>query len=147
MLQTDWGQNWLARQVTKKLSRDLQSRISIKHVEIGFFNYLNLQGVLVEDQKRDTLLAAGLVQVRITDWFFFKDKADLKYIGLENAVIKLQRTDSVWNYTFLEKYFASTDTTTKKKYQAKAPPTQAFSAEAFTSQRRPASCFFGPWHS
>ena len=100
MLHTDWGQNWLARQVTKKLSRDLQSRISIKHVEIGFFNYLNLQGVLVEDQKRDTLLAAGLVQVRITDWFFFKDKADLKHIGLENAVIKLQRTDSVWNYTF-----------------------------------------------
>ena len=87
MLQTDWGQNWLVRQVTKKLSRDLQSRISIKHVNIGFFNYLNLEGVLVEDQKRDTLLAAGLVQVRITDWFFFKDKADLKYIGLENAVI------------------------------------------------------------
>lgn len=115
LLQTDWGQNWLARQVTNRLSRDLQSRISIKHVDIGFFNYLNLEGVLVEDQKRDTLLAAGLVQVRITDWFFFKDKADLKYIGLENAVIKLQRTDSVWNYTYLEKYFASTDTTTKKK--------------------------------
>ena len=72
---------------------------------------------MVEDQKRDTLLFAGLLQVRITDWFFFKDKADLKYIGLENAVIKLQRTDSVWNYTFLEQYFASssTDTTTKKK--------------------------------
>lgn len=34
---------------------------------------------------------------------------------MEDAVIKLQRTDSVWNYAFLEKYFASSDTTTKKK--------------------------------
>jgi hypothetical protein len=47
-----WAQNWLARQVTQRLSRDLQSRISIKHVDIGFFNYLNLEGVLVEDQKK-----------------------------------------------------------------------------------------------
>jgi hypothetical protein len=60
LLHTDWGQNWVARQVTNKLSRDLQSRISIKHVDIDFFNYMNLEGVLVEDQKRDTLLAAGL---------------------------------------------------------------------------------------
>jgi len=110
-LQTEWGQNWLARQVTKKLSRDLQSRIEIKKVRIGFFNKMDLEGVLVEDQKKDTLLYAGAVKVRITDWFFFKDKADLEYIGLENAQINFNRTDSVWNYTFLEKYFASSGST------------------------------------
>src|SRR3954466_4724922 len=82
-LQTEMGQNWLAGQITKRLSRDLQTRISIKHVKIGLFNFnkMDLEGVLVEDQKRDTLLYAGKFQVRITDWFFFKDKADLKYIG------------------------------------------------------------------
>lgn len=68
---------------------------------------MDLEGVLVEDQKRDTLLYAGAVQVRITDWFFFKDKANLEYIGLEDAQINFNRTDSVWNYAFLEKYFAS----------------------------------------
>lgn len=115
LLQTDWGQNWIVGQVTKRLSRDLQSRVSIKHVDIDFFNKLNLEGVLVEDQKRDTLLSAGVVQVRITDWFFLKDKADLKYIGLGNAVIKLQRTDSTWNYQFLEQYFSSPSTGKKKQ--------------------------------
>ncbi len=114
-LQTQWGQNWLVKQVTAKLSKDLQSRITIDNINISFFNNLNLQGVLIEDQKKDTLLAAGLIQVRITDWFFFKDKADLKYIGLENAVIKLQRTDSVWNYRFLEQYFSSPGSGSKKK--------------------------------
>lgn len=113
------GQNWLARQITSRLSRDLQTKISIKHVDLNLFNFnrLNLEGVLMEDQKHDTLLYAGKFQVRITDWFFFKDVAVLKYVGLENAQINLNRTDSVWNYAFLEKYFSSssTDTTAKKK--------------------------------
>lgn len=115
LLNTEWGQNQLVSIVTNKLSKDLQNRIRIDHVSFSFFDKMDLKGVLVEDQKRDTLLWAGNVQVNITDWFFFKDKADLKYVGLENAVVHLNRTDSVWNYTFLEKYFASTDTTTKKK--------------------------------
>jgi len=78
---------------------------------------MDLEGVFMEDQKHDTLLYAGKFEVRLTDWFLFKDKADLKYVGLEDATIQLNRTDSVWNYSFLEKYFASsgTDTSTKKK--------------------------------
>lgn len=114
-VQTDWGQNWLARKVTDRLSKDLQSRIRIDHVRIGFFNKMNLKGVLVEDQKKDTLLYAGTVQVNITDWFFLKEQADLKYIGLENAVIKLHRTDSTWNYQFLEQYLAGGGGQKKKK--------------------------------
>ncbi|MDB5208579.1 MAG: hypothetical protein JWR72_3654, partial [Flavisolibacter sp.] len=117
-LQTNFGQNWLTRQVTGKLSKDLQTKISIKHVSIGFFNRLEMEGVYVEDQKKDTLLYAGGVNVRITDWFFFKEKADLKYIGLDNAVIHFNRTDSIWNYAFLANYFASTDTTTTVKKDA-----------------------------
>ncbi len=70
-LQTDWGQNWLARQVTSKLSKDLQTKVSIKHVSFGLFNRMDLKGVYIEDQKRDTLMYAGAVNVRITDWFFF----------------------------------------------------------------------------
>jgi hypothetical protein len=115
LLQTEWGQNWLARQITRKLSRDLQSRISIDRVNIGFFNKMDLEGVLVEDQKQDTLFYAGKVQVRITDWFFFKDKADLKYVGLNDATIYFNRTDSVWNYKYLEDYFAPPGSSEKKK--------------------------------
>lgn len=115
-LQTEWGQNLVARQITKRLSRDLQTKISIKRVSFNLWNFnkMDLEGVMMEDQKQDTLLYAGKVQVKITDWFFFKDKAELKYIGLENTTININRTDSVWNYHFLEKYFVSTDTSTKK---------------------------------
>ena len=76
---------------------------------------MNLEGVLIEDKKQDTLLYAGKVKVNITDWFFFKDQAELKYIGLEDAVIKLQRTDSVWQQQFMLDYFASPSSGKKKK--------------------------------
>jgi hypothetical protein len=68
---------------------------------------MHLQGVLVEDQKKDTILSAGEVTVRITDWFFFKDNIVLKYIGLENAVIKMQRDNAAWNHQFIIDYFSS----------------------------------------
>jgi hypothetical protein len=105
----------VVRQVTNKLSRDLKTRISIREVDFSFFDKMDLEGVLVRDQKQDTLLYAGVLQVRITDWFFLKDRAELKYIALSDATVNLNRTDSVWNYAFLASYFASTDTSAKKE--------------------------------
>ncbi|HTI09999.1 MAG TPA: translocation/assembly module TamB domain-containing protein [Puia sp.] len=109
-------QTWLVSKVTKRLSHDLHTTISIKHVDFSFFNKMVLQGTLVEDTHKDTLLYAGAVKVNVTDWWFFKDKAELRYIGLEDATIKLHRTDSVWNYQFLVDYFSpSPDKTPAKK--------------------------------
>jgi len=65
-----------------------------------------LEGTLVKDQRNDTLLYAGTAKVLITDWFFFTDKVELKYVGLKEAVIHLERQDSIWNYHFLVDYFS-----------------------------------------
>ena len=73
-IQTSPVQNYLAGKVTQRLSRDLQTTIRIKKVDFGLFNKMLLQGTLVEDRHKDTLLYAGTAEVRITDWFFFKDK-------------------------------------------------------------------------
>jgi hypothetical protein len=105
-IQTTPVQNFLAKQVTKKLSKDLNTTISIKRVNFALFNKMLLEGTLVQDRKKDTLLYAGTAEVRITDWFFFRDNIELKYIGLKNAKINFERTDSVWNYQFLVDYFS-----------------------------------------
>ncbi len=73
-----------------------------------------MEGMLVRDRKKDTILYAGQLKVRITDWFFLKDSSELKYIGLEDAVVKLQRKDSVWNYQFIADYFSSPAPAQKK---------------------------------
>jgi hypothetical protein len=114
-IQTPFGQNWLVAKITQRFSRDLNTRIEIKHVDFSLFNKMNLEGVLIEDHERDTLLYAGTAKLRITDWFFFKKNIELKYVGLEDAVIKMQRTDSVWRHQFLIDYFASPSASTKKQ--------------------------------
>ncbi|MFM2326970.1 MAG: hypothetical protein RIR31_1172, partial [Bacteroidota bacterium] len=114
LLLASWGiinsnpvQNFLVQKVSNKLSQNLQTKVEVKHVDFSLFNKMLIEGVLIEDRKKDTILYAGTANVNITDWFFVKDKVTLKYLGLKNTVINLTRTDSVWNYQFLVDYFSS----------------------------------------
>lgn len=100
-------QNWIVKKVADNLSKKLQTKVSVKHVNFSLFNKMELVGVMVEDRKADTLLYAGKVNVSVTDWFFLRDKATLHYIGLRDAVVNMNRIDSVWNYQFLVDYFSS----------------------------------------
>jgi hypothetical protein len=100
-------QNWLIGKITNKLSQDLKTKIAIQKVNFSLFNKMYLQGVLIEDRQKDTILSAGEIAVNITDWFFLKKNIELKYIGLKNAYIHLQRTDSVWRHQFLLDYFST----------------------------------------
>ena len=80
---------------------------------------MELEGLVVEDQHKDTFLYAGIAKVRITDWFFLRNNATLKFIGLQNTAVNMKRTDSVWNYQFLVDYFSgpNKDSTQKKGLQ------------------------------
>ncbi|MFY0254618.1 translocation/assembly module TamB domain-containing protein [Chitinophaga sp. 30R24] len=102
-------QNFLVHEVTSRLSQQLKTRVEIDRVSFRLFNSMQLEGALIEDQHHDTLLYAGMLQVRVTDWFFFQDKPVIKYIKLENAQVNLLRSqqDSTWNYDFLEKAFGA----------------------------------------
>lgn len=113
-IQTDYVQNKLIKIATGKLTAALGTEVHIKYISVSLFNKLNLKGTLIRDQKQDTILYAGNLKVNITDWFFLRDKATLKYIGLEDAVIKLQRKDSTWNYQFIADYFSSPSAKKKK---------------------------------
>ena len=100
-------QTWVVNKVAKNLSEKLHTRVTVKKVDFRFFNKLLLEGVMVEDQKNDTLLYAGTARATVNDWFFFKDKISLENVGLDDAIVNMQRTDSIWNYQFLIDYFSS----------------------------------------
>lgn len=107
LLQTGPVQNYLVGKVTDRLSKDLHTTVKIDKVDFSLFDKMDLDNTLILDQHKDTLLSAGALKLRITDWFFFKQNIELKYIGLEDAIIRQHRTDSVWNFQFLIDYFAS----------------------------------------
>ena len=107
MLHLSVVQTWLVKKVAANLSEKLHTRVTVKKVDFRFFNKILLEGVMIEDQKKDTLLYAGTARANVNDWFFFKDKISLDNIGLDNAVVNVNRTDSVWNYQFIIDYFSS----------------------------------------
>ena len=108
-------QNWLVKKVGITLSENLKTKVSLQHIDFSLFNKMLIEGVLVEDRNHDTLLYAGTARVNITDWFFFKDKLTLKYVGLKNAQVNINRTDSVWNYQFLVDYFSGSKKSSSSK--------------------------------
>lgn len=114
-LQTTPVQNWVVGKATQFLSNELKTTVRIEHIDIDFFDKLDLQGTLIKDQQQDTLLYAGSLRVALNDWFFLKDKIEVKYLGLEQAQIQLERTDSVWNYQFLIDYFGGSGGSSSKK--------------------------------
>ena len=114
-LHVTFVQNWIVSTVSGKLSDNLKAKVRIQRIDYSFFDKLDLKGLLVEDRRKDTLLYAGSAKVNITDWFFLRNKATLKYVSLTNATVNMQRTDSVWNYQFLVDYFSSPEKDTLKK--------------------------------
>jgi len=116
VLQLSIVQNYLVGEVAATLSDKLHAKVRVQHINYRFFDKMAMSGLLVEDQQKDTLLYAGSASVNITDWFFLKNKATLKYVSLDDAVVNMQRTDSVWNYQFLVDYFGGpADSSAKKK--------------------------------
>ena len=108
-------QNLLISTVTKKLSASLKTKVSIKHIDYRFFNKLLLEGLMLQDRRKDTMLYAGTAKVNITDWFFLKDKITVNNLELDDAIINMHRTDSVWNYQFVLDYFSPPSPKNKNK--------------------------------
>ena len=109
-------QTWLVKKIATNLSKNLNTKVTVEKVDVRFFNKVLLQGVMVEDRQKDTLLYAGTLKANVNDWFFFKDKISLDNVGLDDAIVNMKRTDSIWNYQFLIDYFASPK---KKKTNSK----------------------------
>ncbi len=115
LLNTPPVQHFLAQKVVQTLSKKLKTEVALKTVHVDLLYRLKLEGLLIKDLQKDTLLYAGEAGVRLTDWFFFHDKPVIKYLGLEKTRINLHclGKTSEWNYDFISRAFASSDTSTK----------------------------------
>lgn len=105
-------QNYVTKEVAGRLAKQLNTTISIQHIRLDFLNQLKVEGVYIADRQNDTLLYAGAIHFRITDWFIFrKDKPVIKYIGLHDAYANLYRTakSDEWNYQFIIDGFSSSE--------------------------------------
>ena len=117
LLQFPTVQNKVTEQITNSLSKSLNSKVSIKKVDIDFFKTIALEGIYIEDQQKDTLLYANRLSADIGLFSIFHKDILLNNIELDGATIKVARraVDSTFNFDYLIQAFqpsSDTDTST-----------------------------------
>ncbi len=113
VIQVPAVQTAITRKVTQNLSKKLGTTIRIAGVDIDFFKTVVLEGIYVEDQRKDTLLYAGKLRVNIGVLSLVNKTITANLIGLEDANVNLYKAegDTAFNYEFIPAAFASTDST------------------------------------
>ncbi|MCW3107157.1 MAG: hypothetical protein JWQ09_1663 [Segetibacter sp.] len=117
LIQTAPVQNFARKKIVSFLGNKLKTRVEIKGLDIEFPKMLVLQGVLIEDRTKDTLVAGNQLKVDIDMFKLLSSEIQINEINLNGitAKIKRQLPDTTFNFQFIVDAFASpVDTTVKK---------------------------------
>ena len=104
LLLLPWVQNKLITRVASSFSKSIGTEVKIGHVGFSLFNRLDLEDILIKDEKNDTLVFSKIGKLRLTDLYFSTSAPVIRYIGLEGTRIYLNRSTPKWNYQFLLDY-------------------------------------------
>ena len=129
-------QNKIVHGVTSYVSNKTHTKIEIKKVGISFPKSVVIEGLYLEDLKKDTLLYVGKAKVNIALYDLFHSKIAINSLAVEDANLNLHstKTDSLFNYNFLLTAFGDT---TK---QAKVAHTNSIQMDLQHRSGKPEKC-------
>ncbi len=109
LLQTAPVQNFARKKIVSFLEQKLDTKVAIGGLDITFPKMLVLEGVYIEDQTQDTLLAGRQLKVDIDLFKLLSNEIQINEINLNGitAKIKRQLPDTLFNYQFIIDAFAS----------------------------------------
>jgi translocation and assembly module TamB len=109
LIQTPYVQNIIRGKAEKYLSRKLHTRVNIGNLYIKFPENVVLKNIYLEDQHKDTLLSAGLIDVNIHMWGLLHSNIDIGKVQLEGITMKVKRLlpDTAFNFQFIADAFTS----------------------------------------
>jgi hypothetical protein len=107
-LQTEGFQTWAADKVTSYLSKELNANIKIDKVKISFINRVELGGVYISDQQKDTLLFGETISLKVSNFSWEKKQLKIDQITLNQIKLKCLKKDneSDFNFQYLIDYFS-----------------------------------------
>lgn len=109
-------QTFVAKKAAGYLSRELNTRVEVESLYIRPFKSLVLEGLLVEDREKDTLLFTPRILVDITTFSMDQRRIEVNTAQLDRGVFHIkQYKDSTTNLQFLFDYFHPETTAPKKK--------------------------------
>lgn len=117
LIQTAPVQNFARKKIVSYLGDKLKTRVEIKGLDIEFPKMLVLQGVLIEDRTKDTLIAGNQLKVDIDMFKLLSKEIQINEINLNGITTKIKRQlpDTTFNYQFIVDAFSSPTPTEPKK--------------------------------
>ena len=102
-LQFPSGQDFVASKAESYLRGKLKTEVRIGKFRTDFRHAINLDGVYLADQQRDTLLSVGHLGVDLDIWALLHSQVNISNVELNDGRVRLTRTepDSVKNYDFI----------------------------------------------
>ncbi|GAB3875081.1 translocation/assembly module TamB domain-containing protein [Hymenobacter segetis] len=97
------GQDFVANKAESYLRNKLKTEVRIGKFRTDFRHAINLDGVYLADQQRDTLLSVGHLGVDLDIWALLHSQVNISNVELNDGRVRLTRTepDSVNNYDFI----------------------------------------------
>src|SRR5580658_5621589 len=103
LIQTPFVQNFVRGKAENYLSRKLKTRVRIGGLEVSLFTSVLLKNVYVEDRQQDTLLSAGLIDIRVRMLALLHHHLDIGLVHLEDVTARITREkpDTGFNFQFI----------------------------------------------
>jgi uncharacterized protein involved in outer membrane biogenesis len=102
-------QNFARGKIQDYLGSKLHTKLTIGKLSVDFPKNILLKNIYLEDQHKDSMLYAGLLNLDVNLWALFNHKVVVNGIHLDKWTFNMQRTltDSNFNYDFIIKAFSS----------------------------------------
>lgn len=108
---------WMTQRIEATLEDVLQTELSIGNMEVSLFDRVILHDVKLYDQKRQQMLSAGMMSVKVDLPALFNNRVAFRTISILDADIDLYKENEGTkpNFQFIVDAFASKDKKEKSK--------------------------------
>lgn len=122
-------QNKVVSYAASFISNKTHTRVDLKRISISFPKSIVIEGLYLEDLKKDTLIYAGKAEINIAFRDLLNHSIHINSFTLEQVNLNLNRvqTDTLFNYNFLITSFS--DTTKQEKITPKKKSKWAISID------------------
>ena len=108
LLQNSGVQTYIIKKITEQLFLETTGKISIGRVDVGFFNRIKLNNLLIAGPDKDTIFYTKLVSAKIDTLSFRKRKVSFHDLSFLENKISITRNDSnQYNFIFILDYLQS----------------------------------------
>ena len=109
IFQIPWVQNKAAQKLTKYLSNEWKTEVSLTRVQLGIFNKIKLENFYLQDLEGDTLLFAETLEINHSGLFMIPfGQFRIESLKLKDASIRISRKagEENQNFQFIADYFS-----------------------------------------